>query len=145
MNGSDDIVVLPDLTVPRSELTIRASRSGGPGGQHVNTTATRVELTWSVATSPSLRDDQRARLLEKLASRLDGDGTLRLVESRRRSQLQNREAVFERFASVVAAALHQAPPRRKTRPTRASREERLKEKRQRGERKRGRGRPAEED
>jgi ribosome-associated protein len=145
MNGSEDIVVTPALVVPRSELTLRASRSGGPGGQHVNVTETRVELTWNVAGSPSLSDEQRATLLEKLGARLDSEGTLRLVESRRRSQHQNREAVVERFARVIAAALYRPPPRRKTRPTAASREARLEQKRRRTERKRGRTRPADED
>jgi ribosome-associated protein len=145
MNGADDVVVSSELRVPRSELTIRASRSGGPGGQHVNTTASRVELTWNVAESPSLTEEQRARLQEKLATRLDGEGVLRLVASRRRSQHQNREAVLERFTEVVGAALKKPRPRRKTRPTAASREARLEEKKRRADRKRQRGRPPPED
>jgi len=145
MPESDSIEVGPDLKIPRAELGIRATRSGGPGGQHVNVTASRIELTWNVATSPSLTDEQRARLLERLASRLDGVGTLRLVESRRRSQYQNREAVLERFADVIAKALHRPPPRRKTRRTPASERERLKQKRRRADRKRRRARPLDED
>jgi ribosome-associated protein len=145
MNGVDDVVVSGELRVPRSELTLRASRSGGPGGQHVNTTASRVELTWNVAESPTLTEEQRSRLVEKLASRLDGEGVLRLVASRRRSQHQNREAVIERFAEVVRAALARPRQRRKTRPPAASREARLEEKKRRAERKRQRGRPAPEE
>lgn len=145
MDDSSDLEIGPGLRVPRSELKVRATRAGGPGGQHVNTSATRVELTWDVAGSPSLDDEQRARLLEKLASRLDSQGVLRLVESRRRSQHQNREAVIERLLRVVAAALERPRPRRKTRPPASAREARLKQKRQRSERKRMRAPPASDE
>ena len=93
------------LRIPLSELEYRASRSGGPGGQHVNTSSTRIEVWWDVAGSPSLSPDQRAHLLERLKPRLDSSGRLRLVSSGTRSQLRNREDVTERLGSVVAAAL----------------------------------------
>lgn len=125
-----------DLWVPRAELEFRASRSGGPGGQHVNTSSTRVELTWSVSGSPSLTEEQRARLLEKLANRIDGEGVLHIAASEHRSQHQNRDAATERFRELLREALHVPKPRKKTRPTRASREQRLQSKRRRSEVKR---------
>ncbi len=129
------------LAIPRAELHYQASRSGGPGGQHVNTSSTRIEVWWDVASSPSLTDAQRARLLERLASRLDGNGRLRLVSAAHRSQLQNREAVTERLAEVVAAALVVPKTRRPTRPSRAEKQRRLDEKKRRGAVKRERRRP----
>ena len=133
------LAVTDDLWVPRAELDFRASRSGGPGGQHVNTSSTKVELTWDVAGSPSLTEEQRARVLEKLANRIDGGGVLHLAASEHRSQLQNREAATERFVDLVRGALHVPKPRKKTRPTRASREVRLQSKKRRSEVKRMRG------
>jgi ribosome-associated protein len=82
--------ITPDLRLPLAELEYRASRSGGPGGQHVNTSSTRVEVWWNVAASPSLTPEQRAQLLTRLGSRLDSSGRLRLVSSGTRSQLRNR-------------------------------------------------------
>jgi ribosome-associated protein len=140
MNGSGDVVIDDGLRIPRAELSYKATRSGGPGGQHVNTSATRVELTWDVANSPSLDDEQRARIMAKLENRIDGDGVLHLVSSAERSQLQNREDVTERFARLIAKALHVAKPRKKTRLPRAAKEKRLREKKQRGEIKKKRGR-----
>ncbi|MCE7939630.1 MAG: aminoacyl-tRNA hydrolase, partial [Chloroflexi bacterium CFX6] len=101
----DDVVVSPDLTIPGGELALRFSRSGGPGGQHVNVTASRVELLWDVAGSGALTDDQRERLLSALASRLDGTGVLRIVVEDTRSQHENRARAMARLATVVAAAL----------------------------------------
>lgn len=137
----DDIVVSPELTIPAGELSERFSRSGGPGGQHVNVTASRVELLWSVAASAALTDAQRARLLAALASRLDGDGVLRIVVVATRSQQQNRALAAKRLAAVVAAALRPRKSRRATRPTAAAREERLAAKRRRGDVKRARQAP----
>ncbi|HEV2146092.1 MAG TPA: alternative ribosome rescue aminoacyl-tRNA hydrolase ArfB [Longimicrobiaceae bacterium] len=138
---SDDglLSVTDDLWVPRAELDFRASRSGGPGGQHVNTSSTRVELAWDVAGSPSLTEAQRARILDKLANRISGEGVLQLAASEHRSQHQNREAAVERFVELLRGALHVPKPRKKTRPTRASRERRLQAKKQRSETKRMRG------
>ncbi len=105
----------------------------------MNTSATRVELTWNVAGSPGLTEEQRGRILEKLANRIDGEGVLRLVEGGSRSQHQNREAVTERLQELLRQALHVPKPRRKTKPTRASRERRLQAKKRRSEIKRLRG------
>jgi ribosome-associated protein len=126
------------LVIPLGELEIRATRSSGPGGQHVNTSSTRVEVVWDVAASPTPTAEQRKRLLVRLATRLDTSGRLRLVAGARRSQLQNRAAALERLAELVAAALVVPKRRKPTRPTRASKERRLTEKRQRGARKRDR-------
>jgi ribosome-associated protein len=136
---SHDIRVTPELTISRQELEYRATRSGGPGGQHVNTSSTRIELTWDVANSPGLSDAQRERLLDKLAARMDSSGVLRITESGSRSQLQNKETATARLAEVVAAALHVPKPRKKTRPPKASREKRLQSKRRRSEVKKLRG------
>ncbi len=140
-----DLVVSPTLVIPLGELEVRATRAAGPGGQHVNTSSTRVEVVWDVAASPVLSDEQRARLLDKLASRLDTSGRLRVVAGARRSQLQNRESALERLAELVAAALVVPKRRRPTRPTRASRERRLDQKRRQGERKRERRSRGHED
>lgn len=135
------LVITGDLAIARDELTYRATRSGGPGGQHVNTSSTRVELRWSVRDSPSLSDEQRARLERRLASRLDGEGRIRLVSSGSRSQLQNREEVTERLRTVLAKALEVPKPRKRTRAPRAAKERRLADKKRRGEIKKMRGKP----
>lgn len=126
------------ITIPRTELEARASRAGGAGGQHVNTSSTRIELRWNIAQSRALDDTARARLRAKLATRIDGEGVLRVVSSARRSQLQNREAAEARLVELVAEALRVAKPRRKTKPSRAAKEARLNEKRRNAERKRNR-------
>src|SRR5512135_2338893 len=88
--AGDGLIVSGNLSIPAAELSFRYSRSGGPGGQHVNRTETRVELLFDVAHSPSLSEGQRGRLLERLAGRLDRDGILHIVSSATRSQLENR-------------------------------------------------------
>jgi ribosome-associated protein len=124
--------VAPGLTIPWSELEFQATRSGGPGGQHVNTSSTRVELRWNLSASPSLTESQRDRLRSRLAGRLSAEGTIRVVASATRSQHRNRELAIERLQALVAKALQVARPRKPTRPTRASRERRLDSKRRRG-------------
>lgn len=135
----DAVVVNADLTIPRGELTYRATRAGGPGGQHVNTSSTKVELSWDVQGSPSLADDQRRRISEKLATRIAEDGVLRLTSAGSRSQHQNKEDVTERFGRMIEQALRIPKPRRKTKPSRASKEARLKSKKKRSETKSNRG------
>lgn len=141
----DDLVVTPQLTIPQSELDYRASRSGGPGGQHVNTSSTRIEVWWDVANSPSLTPEQRTQLLERLRPRLDSNGRLRLVSSGSRSQLRNREDVTERLRSVVADALAVRKKRKATRPSRAAKAARLEAKRRRASTKQRRRAPTPED
>jgi ribosome-associated protein len=135
------IPVNPELTIPLSEVSYRASRSGGPGGQHVNTSSTRIELVWDVEHSPSLTDAQRALILEKLANRISGEGVLTLASSETRSQHQNREQVTERLAELLRGALHVPKKRKKTKPPRAARENRLQAKKRRSETKRLRRAP----
>jgi ribosome-associated protein len=132
------------LDIPITELSFRASRSGGPGGQHVNTSSTRVELVWDVANSPSLAVDQRERILTKLSGRISGEGLLSLASSTSRSQHRNREDVTARFIELVRDALRIPKPRRKTKPSKASRDKRLADKRRRSETKKMRGRPVSE-
>ena len=125
--------------IPAGELAIQASRAGGPGGQHVNTSSTRVEVVWSVARTAVLDDVERARVLQKLASRVDSTGSLRVAASDTRSQRQNRQLAIERLHALVARALAVPRPRKPTRRPRSADEARLREKKRRGERKRGRG------
>jgi ribosome-associated protein len=129
---SDSVLeISPDLRIPLTELDYQASRSGGPGGQHVNTSSTRIEVWWDVASSPSLSEEQRAQLLERLRPRLDSTGRLRLVSSASRSQLRNREDVTERLRSVIASALAVRKKRKPTKPSRAAKAARLEAKRRR--------------
>jgi ribosome-associated protein len=137
--------VSPELRIPLAELEFRASRSGGPGGQHVNTSSTRVELSWDVAGSPSLTPVQRDRLLRRLASRLDGTGRLRLVSSVSRSQLRNREDATERLRTIVAEGLLVPKTRKRTKPPRAAKAARLDSKRRRAATKRDRRPPGRDD
>lgn len=141
MPDATHLAIAPDLELPVSELDFRASRSGGPGGQHVNTSSTRVEVWWDVGASPSLSDAQRQRLLSRLGSRLDNAGRLRLVSSTSRSQLRNREDAIERLCEMVARALAVPKPRKRTRPSRAAKAARVEAKRRRSEVKRDRRRP----
>jgi ribosome-associated protein len=127
------------IEIPAGELAIQASRAGGPGGQHVNTSSTRVEVVWSVARTAVLDDVERARVLQKLASRVDSTGSLRVAASDTRSQRQNRQLAIERLHALVARALVVPRPRKPTRRPRSADEARLREKKRRGERKRGRG------
>ncbi|HET7583748.1 MAG TPA: alternative ribosome rescue aminoacyl-tRNA hydrolase ArfB [Gemmatimonadaceae bacterium] len=126
------------VAIPRAELDVRATRSGGPGGQHVNTSATRIELLWRPAESRALSEAQRERVLAALAWRLDASGAIRVVASEHRSQRRNRDAAEARLAALIRGALAVRRARVPTRPTRAAVERRLQEKRQRSERKRRR-------
>jgi len=130
--------ITPALLLPLTELEFRATRSGGPGGQHVNTSATRIEVWWDVRSSPVLTEEQRAQLLARLSSRLDSEGRLRVVASESRSQLRNREAATERLRDLVASALAVRKPRRRTKPSRAAKAARLEAKRRRSALKRDR-------
>jgi ribosome-associated protein len=123
--------------LPASELEFRFSRSGGPGGQHVNTSSTRVELIFDLASSPSLTEDERELAMRRLRSRIDADGRLRVVAQDERSQMRNRALAARRFTELMRRALAPpAPPRRATRPTRAATARRIAEKRRAGETKR---------
>jgi len=136
--------ITDNVSIPMSELQFRFARSSGPGGQHVNRSATQVELLFDVANSPSLNEAQRQRVLRRLRSRIDKEGVLHLVSQETRSQLRNREEVVERFQALMREALRVPKRRLPTRPTRAARERRLEEKRRRSETKRDR-RPVQPD
>ncbi|AIY00095.1 hypothetical protein ART_0496 [Arthrobacter sp. PAMC 25486] len=134
-------MVSPTLTIPAAELGWRFSRSSGPGGQHVNTSDSRVELLWNVAESEVLSDEQRALLLTGLGRRLAG-GVITVAAHEQRSQLRNREIAMEKLGALVAAAL--APPpasRRSTKPTRGSKRRHQAAKQQRSATKQLRKRP----
>ena len=122
-----------EVRIPRSELSFRFSRSSGPGGQHVQKSSTRVELLFDVAHSPSLSDEQRARVLKRLASYADAEGVLHLVAQSERSQHRNREEVVERFEELMRKALKRRKRRKRTKPTAASKEQRLRKKKRRSE------------
>jgi len=126
------------LSIPRTELDVRVSRSSGAGGQHVNKTSSRVEIFWNVRGSRALREDQRALLLDRLASRLTTDGSVRIVASDMRSQSRNRDLAEKRLADLVRRALVIPKKRRPTRPTKASKEARLEGKKRRSRTKRER-------
>jgi len=138
MDDSTILNVTPALSIPRSEIQYRATRAGGAGGQHVNTSSTRIELLWDLDHSVAVTEEQRVRIRTKLAARLDSDGMVRVVASDRRSQAQNKQSADERLAKLVAHALHVAKKRRATKPTRAAKERRLTEKKKHSDKKRER-------
>lgn len=136
-----DLEVTRTLHIPASELSWRFSRSSGPGGQHVNTSDSRVELSWNIAASRALSDAQRDRLLERLGHRLVS-GVLTVAASEQRAQGRNRDRAREKLAQLVAGALAADPPKRRpTKPTKGSARRHLQAKSQRSETKRLRQRP----
>ena len=139
MNGHDGVWVNAQLVLPATELSWRFSPSGGPGGQHANTSNTRAEVTYDVRASAVLSEQQRQRLLERLGPRVvvGADDT--------RSQMRNRQLALDRLAERLRRALHTEAARRPTRPGRGAKERRLQEKRKRSQLKAGRSRPAPED
>lgn len=140
------LFVMPGVTIPRDELRFRTSRSSGPGGQHVNKTETRVELLFDLANTPSLTDYQRELAMAALANRLDDSGVLHITSETYRSQYRNREDATARFVTLLQHALRPRTVRRPTKIPRSVREERLEQKKQRGQTKqlRGKGRGNEE-
>jgi ribosome-associated protein len=125
------LIVNGRVRIPAAELTVKATRAGGPGGQHVNTSSTRVEVTWTVRTSNALSDTDRARLELRLASKLDSSGELRVVAADTRSQTQNRNLALTRLANTVREALVVPKVRRATKPSRGQKMARLDEKKRR--------------
>ena len=136
--ATDGLRVNESVVIPRDELSARASRAGGAGGQHVNTSSTRIELLWNVGTTRALSEEQRERVLQKLSSRLDSEQTVRVVASDRRSQRQNRESAEARLADLVRAALVVPKKRRATKPSRAAKQARLDSKKRLSNKKRER-------
>ena len=137
--ATDGLHVARDLTIPLSEVELRASRSSGPGGQHANVTASRIEAVFDVHASRSLSDAQRERLLARCGARVTA------VAQDARSQSRNRELALERLRERIARALAVPRTRRPTKVPHAAREARLQAKRRLGRRKRERGRPAADD
>lgn len=137
--ADDDLPVDRNTRVARSEIQTKFSASGGPGGQHANKAATRVELTLDVEASNSLRPSQKARIIERLGA------VVRVVVDDERSQVRNRAIAEERLAARLASALHVEAPRRPTRPTKGSKRRRLDAKRRRSETKSTRRRPGLDD
>jgi len=136
MRIEDRLIINRHVAIPWEELRFRFSRSGGPGGQNVNRVATRVELLFDLAGSPSLTEEQRQRARQALASYLDAAGTLRLAADSTRSQWRNRQEVVRRFRALLRQALRAQRKRRATKPPPQAREERLAAKRQRSQVKR---------
>jgi len=130
--SANDLPVQENLLIPASELSEQVSTSGGPGGQHVNKTSSRVTLRWNIAQSQALTLWQRSRLLQQLASRLTSTGELLVQVDQTRSQHSNRSLARQRLVAIVAKALERQKARRKTRPTRASQRRRVDGKKQRG-------------
>jgi ribosome-associated protein len=136
---AEELRINERLSLPLAEIELRASRSSGPGGQHANVTASRVEAVFDVGASAALDDAQRARLLERLGP------VVTAVAQDARGQARNRELALQRLAQKVAAGLRVQRRRRATRPTRASKQRRIEEKRRTGERKRNRRRPSSDE
>jgi ribosome-associated protein len=131
----DPMPIRGDTAIPLREITIRATRSSGPGGQHANTTASRVEASFDVVASGALTDEQKRRIITRAGARVTA------VAQDERSQARNRELALERLARRLASALAVRRPRRPTRPTKGSVDRRLTSKARQAERKRGRRRP----
>jgi ribosome-associated protein len=134
----DPLVVNQELSIPLAEIDFRASRSSGPGGQHANVTASRIEAVFDVEASPTLSDEQRQRLREKLGAQVTA------IAQDARSQARNRELAAERLREKLAAGLARPKKRRATKPSRAARQKRLEDKRRRSQRKAERRRPVDE-
>ena len=133
------IVIDQRLSIPDDEVRFEATRSGGPGGQHVNTSSTRVTLVFDLVASRALDDATKAVIARKLATRISGEGLLRVTVQKHRSQKMNRDGSVERFAELLREALTEQKPRRKTRPTAGARAKRIDEKKKRGGIKKTRG------
>lgn len=139
MDEENVVVINEQLQIPLAELRFRFSGSSGPGGQHVNKTATKATLLFNVRHSPSLTEAQRQRILEKLANRIDKEGVLRVEVQTFRSQRRNRDTAVTKFRLLLARALKTPKKRKKTRPSQAAKEKRLAAKKKQSEKKRRRG------
>ena len=143
---ADDLDLGNGVVIPADEVTVRFSRSSGPGGQNVNRRATRAAVTFDLVGSPSIPGSLKRRARRRLANRLDANGRIRIAADDERTQGANRDAAMERLRGVLREAMAPPPkPRRPTRPSRAARERRITEKKRRGETKRRRSTPARDD
>ena len=135
------IPITDELAIPEEEVSFATSRSGGPGGQNVNKLETRVTVRLDVASSPSLTDEQRQRLLERLATRITRTGVFHVTSQKHRTQGENREAAVARLAELMAEALREETPRKATRVPRSVKRRRVEAKKRRGQRKKERSAP----
>jgi len=135
-----EIRITERVRISSAEIELSYARSGGPGGQHVNKTSSKVLLRWNLTTSQALRDEDRAWLGERLATRLTEDGDLLVTSDKHRDQGRNVDDAVTRFAELLREALRRPKPRRKTKPSRSSQRKRMDEKRRRGDLKRQRRR-----
>ncbi len=126
------------ISIPEEELSFTASRSGGPGGQHVNKVSSKITLWFDLANSPSLSDEDKQLIADRLGSRIAKDGVLRVTSQSTRSQLSNRELATSRFVELLQSALKKLPPRKKTRVGKGAKLRRLEAKKQHGARKKAR-------
>ncbi|HEX3325527.1 MAG TPA: alternative ribosome rescue aminoacyl-tRNA hydrolase ArfB [Actinomycetota bacterium] len=135
---SGPLRVTRSVAIPMSEIELRHSTSGRPGGQHANKASTRIDLSWNVDRSAALGPRQRERIRDRLRNRIDTSGNLQLSSAAHRSQLRNREEVLERLARLLEDALHVEKKRRPTKPSRRATDERIQQKKRRGAIKRSR-------
>jgi ribosome-associated protein len=146
MAGTDpSIRVAPGIEIPKSEVSQEYSRAGGPGGQHVNKTETRVTLRFDLVRSPSIPESDRARMIARLAPRLSKSGEILVSSDARRDRTRNLETAFLRLGELLRRAWERPKPRKKTRPSRGAKERRLSEKRAVSGRKQGRQKPRADD
>jgi ribosome-associated protein len=140
LESANELVVNDSLAIPRSELATKATRSSGAGGQHVNKTASRIEIMWNIKNSRALSEEQRQLLADRLASRLSAEGSIRVVASEMRSQRQNRDRAEMRLADIIRRALTIRKKRKPTRRPRRADEARLASKKLHSKKKRDRTR-----
>ena len=141
----DDLPVKNGIVIPGNEIEITASRAGGPGGQHVNKSSTRITVRWNVKTTTALNEEQKNRVLQNLQSRLTEDGDFIIHNRATRSQQQNKKNALELLVKAVRKALHVPKRRMKTRASKSVKEARLREKKRRGAIKKMRGKKIQED
>ncbi len=142
---SDDLKINGKVTIPAAELQWTTSRSGGPGGQHVNKTNSKVTLEWNVDESSALSDVKKARIKSRLSNRITSDGLLKISASASRSQKANLEDARERMANLIREAMKVSKPRKKTKPSKRAKRKRLDNKKRRGDLKKSRKKPNKND
>lgn len=141
----DDLQINESVTIPAGELSFKVSRSGGPGGQHVNKTSSRVTLEWNVETSSAITRLEQLRIYKSLGGRINTDGILQLSVDESRSQHANRDLARRRLADLIKSALQVQKKRLKTRPSRSAKARRVDEKKKRSQKKRNRSKPGHDD
>ena len=132
--------VTPNLRIPLAEINFRFVRSSGPGGQHVNKTSTQVELTFDLAHSPSIREDDKLWLMQRLSSRLDREGVMQITAQEHRSQLRNKTEAVRKLVQILSDGLKRPKRRKPTKPTRGAKEARIASKKIHGAKKKARSR-----